>query len=182
MPPPFGAADHAQPPHTRFRHVSGNTRDAEADDCVPSRASVRPGSPATAACPGTSSAPVDRPQSCAPLSCMDTSSEGRATALNKCRSGRSGDRATAGACSSSLASVRSVAAETIAPSRKQLSRRGPPVPAESAARSASRAAVQNRYKWPCPGDLRAELPSPGPRGRPWTALSTTCLSRSRRRR
>src|SRR5215216_3632245 len=38
---------------------------------------------------------------------IDTSSEGLATALHKCRSGRSADRATAGACSSSVAGARS---------------------------------------------------------------------------
>jgi hypothetical protein len=38
------------------------------------RASVRPGSPETTACSGSSSASADRPQPCAPLSCMDRSS------------------------------------------------------------------------------------------------------------
>jgi hypothetical protein len=41
----------------------------------PSRASVRAGSPETTASTGSSSAPVDRTHPCAPLSCMDRSSQ-----------------------------------------------------------------------------------------------------------
>ena len=37
--PPFRAVDNVQLPPTRFRHVSGNTRDAEAD-WLSSRAGV----------------------------------------------------------------------------------------------------------------------------------------------
>ena len=45
-------------------------------DCVSSRASVRPGSPETTACTGSSSATVDRHHPGAPLSCMEGDSGG----------------------------------------------------------------------------------------------------------
>jgi hypothetical protein len=65
-----------------------------------------------------------RPSATSPLPGMDTSSEGLATALHQCRSGRSADRATARACSSSQAAVCRRSSETPAP-RAQCGRDGP---------------------------------------------------------
>ena len=78
-----------------------------------SRASVRPGSPETTASTGSSSAPVDRPHPCAPLSCMDTSSQGFAAASDECSSGAASDRVPPGACSSSLAEISAITRRTL---------------------------------------------------------------------
>jgi hypothetical protein len=91
----------------RFARTEAGVSAEASDPCAdrPARACAR-ARRRTAASTGSSSAPVHPPHPSAPLSCMDTSSEGLATALHKCRSGRSADRATAGTCSSSSAGTR----------------------------------------------------------------------------
>jgi hypothetical protein len=65
---------------------------------VPSERPIR--LPETTASTGSSSAPVDRPHPCAPLSCMDRSSQPVAAASHGGGSGAASDREPPGACSS----------------------------------------------------------------------------------
>ena len=103
---------------------------------------------------------------------MDTSSEGLATALHKCRTGRSADRPTAGACSSSASRGLSVATQTLAGSwtRERLRRIGPPAPSPLPRNGSRRACVRHRLCHSS-GTVRHQCATPPGRGRARPALS-----------
>jgi hypothetical protein len=106
----------------RHEERRGNWR-SHRDRLTPERASRAPrhvrlvivlserptNSPETTVSTGSTSAPVDPPHPCAPLSCMDTGSERLAAAFHGCRSGAWSDRPPTGARWSSRPDARRAA-------------------------------------------------------------------------